>query len=74
MVRPDGLLLSKEGDYTGKIQWLEYLGSITRINMLWNDESLIIDVPSGDLGDSIPVEGQELNFKINMANAVKMNK
>ncbi|MGM0396437.1 MAG: ABC transporter ATP-binding protein [Bacillota bacterium] len=73
MVRPDALVPSKNGGYVGTIQWLEYLGSMTRISMIWNDRGLVMDVASVVFGDSIPVQGQKIGFEINMENAVRIN-
>ncbi|WP_422484690.1 ABC transporter ATP-binding protein [Gudongella sp. DL1XJH-153] len=73
MVRPDGIIPSKDGEYSGIVEWVEYLGSITRLSLQWHRRNLIMDVPSIIFGESIPMEGQELGFDIKLQNAVIMN-
>jgi ABC-type sugar transport system ATPase subunit len=72
MVRPDGLLPSTAGDYNGTVQWVEYLGSMTRIGLRWNVKSFVMDVPSAALVGKTPQVGNELSFRVNMENAIAM--
>ncbi len=72
MVRPDGLIPSIDGTYSGIVQWVEYLGSMTRISIEWKGKNLVMDVPSATLGETIPKTGNELRFEIKMEDAVAM--
>lgn len=72
MVRPDGVVPSNDGEYSGIVEWVEYLGSITRLNLQWKNKRLVLDVPSRSFGDSIPVQGDELYFDIDFKSAVRI--
>lgn len=74
MIRPDGLLPSAEGKYTGKVNWVEYLGSMTRINLNLDERELIMDTPSYKFNNQIPNKDEFLRFDIDLKNAVLMEK
>lgn len=72
MIRPDGLLPSPEGKYSGRVNWVEYLGSLTRINLKLDQKYLIMDSPSHQFNNQIPKKGDYLRFDIDLKNAIVM--
>lgn len=72
MLRPNGLVISKEGSYSGKILWIEYLGGMTSIGIGLNDEEFVIDVPTNDLKGHYLNFGVDISFDLKMENAVKI--
>lgn len=65
MVRPDGLFLSDSGHYQATVQWQEYLGGTHRISLSWNGKNLLIDIPSGAMGERTLHTGDHVTFNIN---------
>ncbi|MCJ7688428.1 MAG: TOBE domain-containing protein [Clostridiaceae bacterium] len=41
MYRPETVIISPKGSLSGRVEWIEYLGSIQRITFQWNGQSLI---------------------------------
>lgn len=62
MLRPDGIFLNSQGDYEGKVIWVEYLGSIQRLNVDWNGRKLIVDVFNKEIRDISIKQGDIVRF------------
>lgn len=73
MLRPDGLMPSINGEFEGAIDWVEYLGSLTRVSLTWQDKNLIMDAPSDAFSKQALKKGQALTFDVNMYKAVELN-
>lgn len=72
LLRPNGLVISKNGRYSGKIEWIEYLGSTTSIGIDFNEQKFIMDVPSSDLNSYDLKIGDLVSFDLSMENAVEI--
>jgi len=71
MCRPDGITLNSQGEYEGTVDWVEYLGSIQRVNLKWKDKQLIIDVFNKDVRDISINYGDTVRFDIDKRAMVK---
>nr|WP_276575898.1 TOBE domain-containing protein [Oceanirhabdus seepicola] len=41
MCRPEEIVLSPDGSLVGRVEWIEYLGSIQQVTFAWEGQSLI---------------------------------
>ncbi|TJX15155.1 TOBE domain-containing protein [Tissierella creatinini] len=73
MFRPDGIVLSTNGRYSGKIEWIEYLGSLTRLHLSWSEKEIIMDIPSATIRENSIVPGALIKFNIDEEKGIIMD-
>jgi iron(III) transport system ATP-binding protein len=73
MCRPDGITLNPQGEYQGVVDWVEYLGSIQKVKLKWQDKKLIVDVFNKDVRDISINLGDTVGFDIDKRAMVKLN-
>lgn len=71
MLRPDGIISSPSGKYSGVVEWIEYLGSMTRVYIKSNSD-IIMDVYSSSIIENPIVLGSTVNYDYDLDKAVKL--
>lgn len=70
MYRPETVILSPSGSLSGRVEWIEYLGSIQRITFDWNGQLLISEDFTKHMKD-YPFEiGDMIQFDFNEKESV----
>lgn len=73
MCRPDAITLNPQGENEGKVDWVEYLGSIQRLKLYWNDKQLTLDVFNKEIRDVSINQGDSVRFDIDKEALVKLD-
>ncbi len=72
MLRPDGIIMSTDGKEPGEVQWIEYLGTLTRIYLKSSGKEIIMDIPSISLKEKNIFIGDLINYSYEMDRAVRL--
>mgnify|MGYP001029980717 CR=1 FL=1 len=72
MLRPDGIIMSTDGKESGEVQWIEYLGTLTRIYLKSSGKEIIMDIPSISLKEKNIFIGDLINYSYEMDRAVRL--
>jgi len=72
MLRPDGIIMSLKGKESGEVQWIEYLGTLTRVYLKSSGKEIIMDIPSAILKEKNFSIGDFINYDYEMDRAVKL--
>lgn len=72
ILRPNSLVISKKGSYSGKIKWIEYLGGTTSMGIDYDEKEFVIDIPSNDINSHELRVGDMVAFDLRIESAVEI--
>lgn len=73
MLRPDGIIMSQKGTESGEVQWIEYLGTLTRIYLKSSGKDIVMDIPSVALKEKNIYIGDLIKYHYDKIRAVKLS-
>lgn len=73
MLRPDGIIMSPKGTESGEVQWIEYLGTLTRIYLKSSGKDIVMDIPSVAFKEKNIYIGDLIKYHYDKIRAVKLS-
>lgn len=49
MYRPEAVILSPKESLSDRVEWMEYMGSIQRVTLSWNGQSITLEAFTKDM-------------------------
>ncbi|SCZ76460.1 ABC transporter ATP-binding protein [Acidaminobacter hydrogenoformans] len=72
MCRPDTIRLSAEGTEEGTVTWIEYLGSIQKVKLVWHGRELIAEAFTKQVKDYPFAVGDSIRFDFNVSEHIRL--